>query len=60
MMRSKNTMTPFMIDVPQNVLDDLKGRLALTRWPDEIVGSSCDYGVNLEYLKGLSRYWENE
>jgi microsomal epoxide hydrolase len=48
---------PFTIDVPQVVLDDLKGRLARTRWPDEVEGAGWDYGTNLNYLKTLVDYW---
>ncbi|MBD2701228.1 epoxide hydrolase [Spirosoma sp. BT702] len=50
---------PFQINVPQSVLDDLKERLADTRWPDEIKGSDWDYGTNLDYLKVLTNYWLN-
>ena len=42
---------PFKVRVPQSVLDDLKTRLARTRFPDEINGAGWDYGANLEYMK---------
>ena len=48
---------PFEVKVDDGVLDDLRRRLAETRWPDEIPGSEWDYGKNLEYLKGLVEYW---
>jgi len=48
---------PFVIHVPQSALDDLKVRLARTRWPDEIEGSGWDYGANPAYLKELVDYW---
>ncbi len=48
---------PFKIDVADSVLDDLRQRLAQTRWPDEIPGSGWDYGSNLDYLKELVEYW---
>jgi pimeloyl-ACP methyl ester carboxylesterase len=48
---------PFVVHVPQSTLDDLKDRLARTRWPDEIEGSGWDYGANLAYLKELVDYW---
>jgi pimeloyl-ACP methyl ester carboxylesterase len=48
---------PFKIAVDQSVLDDLKRRLANTRWPDEIPSSSWDYGCNLDYLTELVDYW---
>ena len=37
---------PFEIKVDDKVLDDLRQRLANTRWPDEIPGSEWDYGSN--------------
>lgn len=54
------SIQPFHIDVPQAVLQDLKERLAETRWPDEVEGSGWDYGTNLDYLKGLVDYWQNK
>ena len=50
---------PLQIQVPESVLDDLRQRLALTRWPDEIPGSGWDYGANLAYMKDLVDYWRS-
>jgi pimeloyl-ACP methyl ester carboxylesterase len=49
---------PFRIDVPQADLDDLRDRLARTRWPDELPGVGRAYGVPLEYLKELAAHWQ--
>ena len=51
---------PFTINVAQSTLDDLIERLARTRWPDEVEGAGWDYGTNLEYLKALVAYWQNQ
>ena len=48
---------PFRIDVPQADLDDLRDRLARTRWPDELPSVGWAYGVPLGYLKELAEYW---
>ena len=40
---------PFQISVPDAVLDDLRQRLAQTRWPDEVTGS----GWGLRFQPGL-------
>lgn len=48
---------PFKINVPDAVLQDLKDRLARTRFPDEIEGAGWDYGTPLAYLKELTTYW---
>ena len=48
---------PFRIAVPEDVLVDLRTRLARTRLPDEIPGSGWDYGTNLGYLRELIAHW---
>ena len=50
----------FKIAIPQATLDDLRERLAHTRWPDEVEGAGWDYGTNLGYLKELVDYWQHE
>ncbi len=50
---------PFQVNVPEEILDDLRQRLAGTRWPDEIHGAPWNYGFNLTYLKELVEYWRN-
>ncbi len=51
---------PFTIHVSDEVLEDLRDRLARTRWPSEIPDSGWDYGSNLAYVKELSEYWRTE
>ena len=51
---------PFTIAVEDSVLDDLRQRLADTRWPDEIPNSGWDYGSNLAYIKELVEYWRTD
>ena len=53
-------ITPFKVEVPDKVLQDLNERLARTRWPDEIPGSGWDYGSNLDYIKELVEYWQTK
>jgi pimeloyl-ACP methyl ester carboxylesterase len=55
--RSQADIVRFRIDVPQPDLDDLRGRLARTRWPDELPGNGWTRGVPLGYLKDLTEYW---
>ena len=52
-------MRSFRIEIPQSDIDDLKHRIAATRWPEEIPGVGWDRGVPLEYLKELAEYWQN-
>lgn len=48
---------PFKIDIPQSDLDDLRDRLARTRWPDELPGVGWDYGVPMGFVRGLADRW---
>jgi pimeloyl-ACP methyl ester carboxylesterase len=48
---------PFVVDVPQATLDDLRERLGRTRWPDEVEGAGWDYGTSLAYLRAVVEYW---
>jgi epoxide hydrolase len=53
-------MQPFTINVPQPDVDDLRERLARTRWPDESPDDGWSRGVPLGYLKTLTAYWRDE
>src|SRR6202795_271310 len=57
--RTADAIVPFTIQVPDDVLRDLKARLARTRFPDEIPGTGWDYGTDLTYLKSLVTYWRD-
>lgn len=48
---------PFRINISDSVLDDLKQRLARTRFPDEVNDANWSYGTDLAYLKDLIDYW---
>src|SRR3977135_2233640 len=57
MATSTTQIRPFRIDIPEAELDDLRLRLAATRWPDELPGVGWDYGIPLGYLKELAEDW---
>lgn len=48
---------PFKINISPGEIDDLRNRLARTRWPNEIPGLGWSRGVPLSYLKELAEYW---
>jgi len=48
---------PFQIAIPQADVDDLRERLARTRWPAELPGAGWEAGVPAGYLKDLAGYW---
>lgn len=49
---------PFWIDIPEAILEDLRQRLARTRWSDEFNDANRSYGSDLSSLKELCAYWE--
>jgi pimeloyl-ACP methyl ester carboxylesterase len=55
--RAGAEVQPFQVDIPDAALDDLRDRLARTRWPDELPGAGWAYGVPLGYIKELAEYW---
>jgi pimeloyl-ACP methyl ester carboxylesterase len=48
---------PFKIQVPQAALDDLRRRIAATRWPDKETVADQSQGAQLAKLQELVRYW---
>jgi microsomal epoxide hydrolase len=59
-MTSISAPEPFKIAVQDDVLKDLRKRLALTRWPDEIPDSGWKFGAHLAYMKELVDYWQHQ
>jgi pimeloyl-ACP methyl ester carboxylesterase len=57
MTSSEADIRPFRIEVPQADLDDLRDRLARTRWPDELPGAGWAYGIPLAYTRELAEHW---
>jgi epoxide hydrolase len=52
-------MRPFRINIPQADVDDLRHRLAATRWPPVLADDSWDRGVPVGYLRELVEYWHD-
>src|SRR5579859_7970853 len=46
--------------VPDPVLDDLRRRLAATRWTDTIPGSGWEHGSDHAVIKELAGYWHDQ
>src|ERR687889_1254322 len=51
---------PFRIDVPEEDLDDLRRRIAATRWPSKELVEDRSQGVQLVTLQELARYWATD
>ena len=50
---------PFRVAVPQTALDDLKRRLAQTRWPEAQTVGDWGLGVPLGEARALVEYWRD-
>jgi len=50
---------PFRLHVEQRAIDDLRARLALTRFPDQAPGEPWAYGTDVAYLRELVAYWRD-
>jgi epoxide hydrolase len=50
----------FRIAVSDDVLDDLRQRLARTRWPERECVDDWSQGIPLEYTRELAAYWADE
>jgi pimeloyl-ACP methyl ester carboxylesterase len=55
---SSTEIRPFTVDVPQSDLDDLRRRLAQTRFPAPAPGDSWDYGTPTAYLRDMVERWQ--
>src|SRR5918996_1541475 len=48
---------PFQIDVADEQIDDLRRRIAATRWPSNELVEDRSQGVQLATIQELARYW---
>jgi pimeloyl-ACP methyl ester carboxylesterase len=55
--QASTDIRPFQLDVPEQQLDDLRDRIARTRWPSKELVADRSQGVQLEALEALGRYW---
>jgi hypothetical protein len=53
------TIRPFKVHVPDQVLIDLRRRLAETKWPDQLPGTTWEYGADIKKVRKLAEYWQN-
>jgi hypothetical protein len=54
------TIRPFRVDIPEETLDDLRRRIAATRWPSRELVADRSQGVQLATSQELARYWAND
>lgn len=51
------SVRPFQVHVPQAQLDDLRRRIAETRWPDKETVNDGSQGIQSAQIKALVDYW---
>lgn len=54
-----NSISPFQISVADEILTDLRQRLARTRWSYQVPGTGWDAGTDNTYLQKLVAYWQD-
>jgi pimeloyl-ACP methyl ester carboxylesterase len=50
----------FHIEIPKERIDDMRRRIAATRWPTKELVQDRSQGVQLATLQALARYWTTE
>jgi pimeloyl-ACP methyl ester carboxylesterase len=50
---------PFTVSIPQSQIDDVKQRLAATRWPDPETVGDWSQGVRVQNARALVDYWQH-
>src|SRR5262245_2373715 len=51
---------PFTVELANDDVEDIRSRIAATRWPTKELVADRSQGVQLEALQALARYWLNE
>jgi pimeloyl-ACP methyl ester carboxylesterase len=51
---------PFTVEVPESDLEDLRARIAATRWPEKEPVADPSQGVQSATMQALARYWASE
>jgi pimeloyl-ACP methyl ester carboxylesterase len=54
------TIRPFHVEIPDEALEDLRRRIAVTRWPTKEIVDDRSQGVQLETIQALARYWASD
>jgi pimeloyl-ACP methyl ester carboxylesterase len=57
---SATEIRPFQVEIPAEQIDDLRRRVAATRWPSRELVDDRSQGVQLATLKALAEYWADE
>jgi pimeloyl-ACP methyl ester carboxylesterase len=54
------SVRPFQVNVPDEAIEDLRRRIAATRWPSRELVTDRSQGVQLATMQELARYWATD
>ena len=54
-----SSIEPFIIDIPNSKLAQIRDRVSAFTWHEEPVGNQWEYGTDINYMKELCDYWLN-
>jgi len=54
------SVRPFQVNVPDEAIEDLRRRVAATRWPSGELVADRSQGVQLATVQELARYWTSD
>jgi pimeloyl-ACP methyl ester carboxylesterase len=57
---SDTAIRPFRVNIPEKEIDELRRRIAATRWPSRELVTDRSQGVQSATLRNLARYWTTE
>jgi microsomal epoxide hydrolase len=58
--RAAATPAPFVVDTPEQVLNEIRRRVAAPRWPKTSAGAGWKYGLEAAWFRELVDYWATE
>jgi pimeloyl-ACP methyl ester carboxylesterase len=58
--KTATEIQPFHFEIPEEQIDDLRRRIAATRWPSKELVADRSQGVQLATLQELARYWATD
>ncbi len=60
MIEAATDIRPFQLEIPEERIDDLRRRIAATRWPTRELVTDRSQGVQLATMQALARYWSTD
>lgn len=51
---------PFKAHIPDSVLADLRRRLGEAKWPDQLPGTTWEYGADISKVRELANHWQKD